>query len=304
MAAGVLSRPLVLPPTEWGGDQRGGEPSLPVRCARGVVLIVLDDVGSDRGDDAEGVGQILAQQLAPVGIATESLRVAGEHIAQDVADVECVAQAIEARAEAIRGDLARSGGRVACYATGVAAAGALCVAARRPALFAALALRSVAFGCLGRSLRQVRVPTLLLVGAYEQPAVDFHRLAAVEMATRAALCVLPRATRSLSEPGTRYAAAHAVTAWLAEHLWTGRRERVLALWSARALYRSLVRGYAAWRRDIRRVLAGPAGAGATAGTCCASDHQEPAARKPTSRRLRARLSRRRRAGMTPTTTPR
>lgn len=89
---------------------------------------------------------------------------------------------------------------VVVYASGVAAAGTLRAAARRPTLFAGLLLRRARLD-LPMPTSPVAVSVTLLSDAGDQPLIDFQRLVAADIGTVAQLCVTRADTGSAATCG-------------------------------------------------------------------------------------------------------
>lgn len=70
-------------------------------------------------------------------------------------------------------------------------------------------------------LREVRAPTLLIVGSRDERVLDLNRQAQAQLRCRSRLEVVPGATHLFEEPGTLAAAAGLARDWFADHLGAG-----------------------------------------------------------------------------------
>lgn len=70
----------------------------------------------------------------------------------------------------------------------------------------------------GRSLRGVKVPTLLIVGGNDRSVLELNRLASNLIPGRCELVVVPGATHVFEEPGTLEEVARLAAAWFVDHL--------------------------------------------------------------------------------------
>ena len=68
------------------------------------------------------------------------------------------------------------------------------------------------------ALQQVRAPTLLLVGGYDDGVIDLNQLAFDQLRCRKEMVIVPGATHLFEEPGTLEAVATRAAGWFAEHL--------------------------------------------------------------------------------------
>jgi putative phosphoribosyl transferase len=69
-----------------------------------------------------------------------------------------------------------------------------------------------------QALLQVRAPTLLLVGGYDDGVIDLNQLAYDQLHCKKEMVIIPGATHLFEEPGTLEAVANRAAGWFAEHL--------------------------------------------------------------------------------------
>jgi dienelactone hydrolase len=107
---------------------------------------------------------------------------------------------------------------VGCFGASTGAAAALGLAGRRPEAVGAVVSRG------GRPdltpeglLDQVRAPTLLIVGADDEPVIEMNRDAQRRMSIDADLETVPGASHLFEEPGTLERVAELARAWFASH---------------------------------------------------------------------------------------
>jgi dienelactone hydrolase len=104
---------------------------------------------------------------------------------------------------------------------------ALIAAAARPNEIAAVVSRGGRPDLAGRSLAEVKTPTLLIVGGLDTPVIQMNREAMKQMHGEVSLEIVPGATHLFEEPGTLERVAELAGQWFAQHLQpvasTGRR---------------------------------------------------------------------------------
>ena len=69
-----------------------------------------------------------------------------------------------------------------------------------------------------QALLNVRAPTLLLVGGYDDGVIDLNQLAYDQLHCKKEMVIVPGATHLFEEPGTLEAVATRAAGWFAEHL--------------------------------------------------------------------------------------
>jgi dienelactone hydrolase len=93
--------------------------------------------------------------------------------------------------------------RVGYFGASTGAAAALIAAAQRPYSVEAVVSRGGRPDLAGAALRQVKTPTLLIVGQNDDPVIEMNAAAKAEMcAARVELAIVPGATHLFEEPGT------------------------------------------------------------------------------------------------------
>lgn len=113
--------------------------------------------------------------------------------------------------------------RLGLFGASTGGGAALVAAARRPDLVAAVVSRGGRPDLAAPSLANVRAPTLLLVGGYDETVLDLNRRALAAMHGEHRLTVVPGASHLFEEPGALDAVACLARDWFAEHLPTPTR---------------------------------------------------------------------------------
>lgn len=120
------------------------------------------------------------------------------------------------------------GARVALLGIGTCGAAALRVAAQWPLRTTAVVTRGGRPDLAAQYLRDVRVPTLMIVGGNDADVVELNRRAAETIRCVHRVDVLPGSTQRFEEPGALEAVAHLSGAWFAKHTAAPSAERVAA----------------------------------------------------------------------------
>ena len=120
------------------------------------------------------------------------------------------------------------GARVALLGIGTCGAAALRVAAQWPQRTAAVVTRGGRPDLVADYVRDVRSPTLMIVGGNDADVVELNRRAAATMRCEHRLDVLPGSTQRFEEPGALEAVAHLSGAWFAKHAAAPNAARVAA----------------------------------------------------------------------------
>lgn len=104
------------------------------------------------------------------------------------------------------------------FGASTGAAAALVAAAEPEATVAAVVSRGGRPDLAGRHLGAVRAPTLLIVGAADEPVLAMNRQAQRELRCENELAVVPGATHLFEEPGAMQTVAELARDWFATHL--------------------------------------------------------------------------------------
>lgn len=107
---------------------------------------------------------------------------------------------------------------VGLFGASTGAAAALTVAAEEPDLIQAVVSRGGRPDLAGPALRNVRAPTLLLVGGLDRTVLELNRRAAAELQGVQRVEVIPGATHLFEEPGKLEEVARLAADWFARYL--------------------------------------------------------------------------------------
>lgn len=104
------------------------------------------------------------------------------------------------------------------FGASTGAAGALAAAVDRPGLVRAVVSRGGRPDLAGVSLRQVRAPTLLIVGGADELVLELNRAALQLLQAETRLVVVPGATHLFEEPGALEEVARLAAEWFSRYL--------------------------------------------------------------------------------------
>jgi putative phosphoribosyl transferase len=99
------------------------------------------------------------------------------------------------------------------FGASTGSAAAIIAAAARPQHAMALVSRGGRPDLAGRALSQMNAPTLLLVGEYDQPVIELHQQALVQLRCQHKITIVPKATHLFEEPGALERVADAAADW-------------------------------------------------------------------------------------------
>jgi putative phosphoribosyl transferase len=107
---------------------------------------------------------------------------------------------------------------IGLFGASTGAAAALIAAADRPTTVQAVVSRGGRPDLAGARLREVRQPTLLIVGERDPLVIDLNRRAMRELGGESRLVIVPGATHLFEEPGALEQVAHLARDWFLGHL--------------------------------------------------------------------------------------
>ena len=114
------------------------------------------------------------------------------------------------------------------FGASTGAAAALVAAAERPDAVKAIVSRGGRPDLAGSALRNVRAPTLLIVGGNDVQVIELNRFALAALRCEKELVIVPGATHLFEEPGTLLEAASLAREWFQRHLVSEGQRRVQA----------------------------------------------------------------------------
>jgi dienelactone hydrolase len=191
------------------------------QAARGLVLFAHGS-GSSRHSSRN---RHVAGELQAAGLAT---------VLADLLTPE--EEQLDLRTGALRFDIDRLSGRVTAltdwlveqerladlgvglFGASTGAAAALVAAAARPAAVEAVVSRGGRPDLAGGLLRQVRQPTLLIVGGRDRTVLELNRGAMEELGGETRLEIVPGASHLFEEPGALDEVARLARGWFVHHL--------------------------------------------------------------------------------------
>ena len=188
----------------------------PVTGARGVVVFGHAG-GSGRSSPRN---RLVAGVLHDYGLSTLMVDLLPEAAQVDdprMFDVALLSARLIEAMDWLRAREPEHGVCVALLGIGTCGAAALRVAAQWPQRTTAVVTRGGRPDLVAEYLRDVRVPTLMIVGGHDAESVELNRRAAHEMRCEHRLDVLPGSTQRFEEPGALEAVAHLAGAWFAKH---------------------------------------------------------------------------------------
>ncbi len=107
---------------------------------------------------------------------------------------------------------------VGYFGASTGAAAALVAAAERPRIVKAVVSRGGRPDLAGSSLGNVKCPTLLLVGGYDDVVIELNKQAMAKMKSEKKLIVIPEATHLFEEPGKLEQVAQHASNWFIQYL--------------------------------------------------------------------------------------
>jgi putative phosphoribosyl transferase len=165
--------------------------------------------------------RVIAEILHGEHIGTLLFDLLTEHEAEDpkkVLDVELLTGRLLVALDWLRSHPETDGLTVGLFGAGTGASAAIVAAADRRQEISVLVSRGGRLDLVEARLREVRSPTLLLVGEADRDAVRLNRRAYAELHCQKHLVLVPGATQQFEEPGALEEAAHHATSWFRTHL--------------------------------------------------------------------------------------
>lgn len=193
-----------------------GDLALPA-AARGVVAFAHGS-GSSRLSPRN---RAVAGALLAAGFGTlllDLLTAAEERDRRNVFDIPLLASRLLAAIRWLRAAPSTRSLPVGCFGASTGAAAALVAAAEAPADVGAVVSRGGRPDLAGARLRDVRAPTLLIVGSADREVLALNREALAQLRAPSDLAIVPGATHLFEEPGALEEVARLAAGWLTRHL--------------------------------------------------------------------------------------
>jgi dienelactone hydrolase len=184
--------------------------------ARGIVLFAHGS-GSSRHSHRN---QFVARMLQESGFGTllmDLLTTEEEHLDNQTRelrfDIDLLANRLLATVDWTAAQPTLKHLPIGLFGASTGAAAALVAAAKRPDLVRAVVSRGGRPDLAGDALKQVRSPTMLIVGGYDDAVLVLNEQAKKKMTCDVSLKVVPRATHLFEEPGALSQAADFASSW-------------------------------------------------------------------------------------------
>jgi putative phosphoribosyl transferase len=133
-------------------------------------------------------------------------------------DIELLSDRVVGALDWMEAHPAAQGRRLGVFGASTGAAAALVAAAERPLLVGAVVSRGGRPDLAGSALREVRAPTLLIVGSLDSTVMNLNRAAQREMVAPVDLVAVEGASHLFEEPGTLAEAARLAAMFFRTHL--------------------------------------------------------------------------------------
>jgi putative phosphoribosyl transferase len=190
-------------------------------AARGIVVFAHGS-GSGRFSSRN---QFVAKALGEAGLATLLLDLLtpkedayDRRTAELRFDINLLAGRVEAAVDWCRKNAATQNLPVGLFGASTGAAAALVAAAHHPDAVAAIVSRGGRPDLAGLALREVRAPTLLIVGGNDNQVLELNRAAAAQLAAKNEIIVIPGAGHLFEERGTLERVAELARDWFVRYL--------------------------------------------------------------------------------------
>lgn len=185
--------------------------------ARGVVVFAH---GSGSGRHSPRNNHV-AERLREAGFATlllDLLTPEEERDRANVFDIRLLASRLEAATDWLADQPATARLPVGYFGASTGGGAALVAAAERPRQVAAVVSRGGRPDLALDALPRVAAPTLLIVGGWDEPVIDFNRAARMRMTAEVDLVIVPEATHLFEEPGALDQVIRHAEGWFRRHL--------------------------------------------------------------------------------------
>ncbi|KHD88434.1 MAG: DeoR faimly transcriptional regulator [Bdellovibrio sp. ArHS] len=200
----------------YEGLRLNGILSIP-KNAKGLVIFAHGS-GSSRWSSRNN---FVARELRKAGLATllmDLLTPDEENDRAEVFNIESLAQRLIVAKNWLQTQKATRSLLVGYFGASTGAGAALVAAAREPKNIFAVVSRGGRPDLADRELRNVKAPTLLIVGGDDDVVIDLNRQAYSELPSQKKIEIIPGATHLFEEPGTLEQVAALATRWFNNYL--------------------------------------------------------------------------------------
>ena len=184
--------------------------------ARGIVLFAHGSGSSRHSHRNQFVARIL-QESAIATLMMDLLTTEEEHVDNQTRelrfDIGLLADRLTATVDWAAQQPTMKHLPIGLFGASTGAAAALVTAARRPELVRSVVSRGGRPDLAGEALNQVKTPTLLIVGGYDDAVLVLNEQAKTQMTGEVALRVVPRATHLFEESGALAQVADLAAGW-------------------------------------------------------------------------------------------
>jgi putative phosphoribosyl transferase len=187
-----------------------------------AIIVFAHGAGSSRLSPRN---QYVAATLQEAGLATLLMDLMTEREERSDAitralafDIPFLAERVEAAVDWVLANDETRYLRVGCFGASTGAAAALVAAAHKPDVIGAVVSRGGRPDLAMEILPQVRAPTLLIVGGWDDPVIEMNRQAMTRLQVESKLVIIPGATHLFEEPGKLDEVAEHAVAWFTQHL--------------------------------------------------------------------------------------
>ncbi len=189
--------------------------------AQGIVLFAHGSGSSRKSPRNRAVAQLLhAGKFATLLLdlltaQEEAIDVRTRHYRFDIA---LLARRLVGASDWIRQNSLVDRLNIGLFGASTGAAAALVAASQRPDAIKAVVSRGGRPDLAGLSLAQVKTPTLMIVGANDQPVVELNKQAMTQMSAETKLTIIPGASHLFEEPGALEKVSQLARQWFERYL--------------------------------------------------------------------------------------
>lgn len=204
-----------------GGGSLTGHLTLPVQPV-GVVVFAHGSGSSRHSSRNRQVAEQLQQQAGMATLLFDLLSEAEEAVDRIYRhlrfNIELLATRLTATVDWATEQSELVGFKIGLFGASTGAGAALRTAADRPDAVGAVVSRGGRPDLALDALPRVNAPTLLIVGAHDEPVIELNEQARNQMHAPCELKIVPGASHLFVEPGTLEQVAELASSWFAKHL--------------------------------------------------------------------------------------